>query len=210
MDKRKRLNLSPPPVGAVYYDSNMLMCSPCQFGSVNVCRKLEPTPPPTDGSSLDWIFNSARNAATVARMGEELPCCTTDVDAYGKQVTTCDVNRGCGWAPLQRGSSSVPQCSYVNQGAQYATYSACAADYPPQPITVGANTVEYYGPCEPGQTEECYFPNMDSCLPSVFPAAKAAKAVAQAPVGFVCQGSGEVDSRGNRVFAAGQCFRIMS
>ena len=183
----RRLNM--PPAGATYFDPNLLMCVPCQYGSQNLCQTVAEAPPPDDGSSLDWVFTSARAAVSA--------CCKPTMDDVGQQVTVCDVTQGCGWTPSATGA-----CTFVTTNATYPTLAACMADYPAPSVEVGTR-VDWYPPCAAGQTNECFFDSMDSCLPQTFPAQRSA-----APLAFVCTGSGRVDASGNRTFSQRDCSQV--
>ena len=168
--RRVRLNTQ-PPAGATYFDPTMLTCSPCQSGSTNYCQSVQ-SAGTTDDKRFDWLFASPRGPGGVAAapvaaaaVGD---CCTTALNsATGQHQTTCDTEKGCGWVagPFITDQMS---CKFTTQGATYETVQACEAAHPPAGTGPTGTHVDWFAPCGPDNTSNCYYPNVDACMPAVF------------------------------------------
>lgn len=186
------MRLNPqPPSGATYYDPWTLMCSPCQSGAMNHCQTV--TPAAEDGE-FDWILRAQRMPA--AAISE---CCITDTNPdTGAQRTTCDVEQGCGWEAGQFLSDEM-SCRFTTEGATYPTHQACRSA---NPGAVGADPgthVDWFAQCAPGESGECYYQDVDACMPAVFGKQKSACS------SYVCDGAQVIDSAGRVSFPRGSC-----
>ena len=187
--RRVRLNTQ-PPAGATYFDPSMLVCAPCQSGSSNFCRTAPPSTGGDDGK-FDWVMESARNPVMAAAVSE---CCATTLDAAtGAYNTTCDLEQGCGWMDSAG-------CKFTTSGATHATFAACQS-------AVGGGGAggptqgDWFPQCGAGETANCYYPNVDACLPAVFGKQRAAAACAA----YVCDGAHTIDAAGRRSFPSSAC-----
>jgi hypothetical protein len=196
----RRVRLNPqPPSGATYYDPWTLMCSPCQSGSVNYCQTV--APPATEDGEFDWILQSQRMPVPMSAPISE--CCTTETHPdTGAQITTCDVEQGCGWTAGQFLSDEM-SCRFTTEGATYATHEECLSQNPGAPVGTAGTHVDWFPPCAPGESDGCYYQNVDACLPAVFGKHKSA-ARAGCPR-YVCDGAQVIDSAGRVSFPRGAC-----
>jgi hypothetical protein len=226
-----RIRLNPqPPSGANYFDPSMLMCAPCQSGAVNYCQSV--TQPSQVGGDVDWLFESPKGpmgAAQAPVAAGVSDCCTTELDPLsGLYKTTCDTQQGCGWVagPFLTEEMS---CKFTTSGATYSTFDECLADNPPTGSGVGTQ-IDWFPPCGMEQVQNCYYPNVDACLPAVFGKAKqmAAEAAARQAAAhqaaahqaaahqaaahqaaacsmYVCDGTYTMDAAGRRSFPSSSC-----
>lgn len=191
MKRRVRLNPQPPS-GATYYDPWTLMCSPCQSGAVNYCQTVVPQKNGEGG--FDWVMR--RPVPMSAPISE---CCTTETNSTtGAQITTCDLEQGCGWSAGPYLSDEM-SCRFTTEGATYPTHEACLADNPGAPVGVSGTHVDWFPECAAGESKECYYKNVDACLPAVFGKKKSVCS------SYVCDGAQVIDSAGRISFPSGSC-----
>ena len=208
-----RLN-SEPPAEATYFDPSMLVCSPCQSGAVNRCktvvRQREGGGQGNDGEGkFDWLYDSQRTVAAAAA-SKVSDCCTTELDPNsGLYKTTCDTAQGCGWVAGPFLTENV-SCKFATTGATYASFDECQADnVAPAPVADPQNG-KWFPPCGPGQVTNCYYPNLDACLPANFGKQKIA-APAPAPAqhecsAYVCDAAyASIDAEGRMSFPGSSC-----
>jgi hypothetical protein len=210
--RNMRLNTQPPG-GATYYDPWNLSCSPCQSGSVNHCQTVVP-PAPTE-NDFDWILEAQRQqrgGGVVPMSAPISECCETTINPItGAEITTCDVEQGCGWSagPYLSDETS---CRFTTEGATYPTHEACLSENPGAGSVGPAGThVDWFPPCSGDEISNCYYPNVDACLPAVFGRPQAPKGVmaAAAHAGkYVCDGAGVINSAGRMSFPSSAC-RLM-
>jgi len=206
---RIRLNQQPPS-GATYFDPSMLLCSPCESGAVNYCQTAEQAPDSGEGK-FEWLFESARGGGGAAAAAKVSECCMTELDPQsGMYKTTCNVEDGCGWVagPFL---GDEPSCRFTTDDAAYATFESCRSANPSS-LTPGGG-LDWFPPCEADQVKNCYYPNVDTCLPAVFGKQKAAamKAAASSPDAcpmYVCDGSSSLDIGGRRSFPSSACHCV--
>jgi hypothetical protein len=206
-----RLNPQPPS-SATYFDPTMLTCSPCQSGPVNYCQTVQggETEP-----GFDWLFESVRGTSAAAatfpvEAHKVSECCTTELDPVsGVYKTSCDVGAGCGWVagPFLTEDMS---CKFTTEGATYPTFEECRTAHPPPPSVGTGSNLDWFSPCGLDEVKNCYYPNMDTCLPAVFGKQRAVAAAAAAPSCpmYVCDGSSSLDIGGRRSFPSSACSCI--
>jgi hypothetical protein len=200
-----RLNTQPPG-GATYYDPWTLSCSPCQSGSVNYCQTVVP-PAPTDGD-FDWILEAQRQqrGMGVPMSAPISECCETTINPItGAEITTCDVEQGCGWSagPYLSDENS---CRFTTEGASYPTHESCLSENPGSgPVAPAGTHVDWFPPCSGDEISNCYYPNVDSCLPAVFGKPQQAPSAGGQCSNYVCDGAGMIDSAGRVSFPSGAC-----
>ena len=143
--KRRHVRLNTqPPAGATYYDPWTLSCSPCQSGSANYCQTVVP-PAPTD-TDFDWILESQRQQRMPVPLSASISeCCDTTINPItGAEITTCDVEQGCGWTAGQYLSDET-SCRFTTEGATYPTHESCLSENPGSGPTAPAGThVEWF------------------------------------------------------------------
>jgi len=162
----------------VYYDTWTHTCSPCQSGAVNYCQTVSP-PAPGTGGGVDWIMEAARQggAPLSAPISQ---CCETQIDEVtGELVTVCDTEMGCGWV------STNNLCAFTTEGGTYPTVQDCLATNPGSGMGPVGTHLDWFPPCEGGDTSQCYFDGINSCLPSVFGRQQGARVVSS-PQGCTC------------------------
>lgn len=210
--RNMRLNTQ-PPAGATYYDPWTLTCSPCQSGSVNYCQTVVP-PETTGEGDFDWILQAQKGQRQQGGMAVPMSapvseCCTTSVNpTTGAEITTCDVEQGCGWVAGPYLSDEM-SCRFTTEGATYATHEQCMVENPGSGAVGPAGThVDWFPPCGPDQISDCYYPNVDACLPAVFgrpqPQSKPPSKTGQCST-YVCDASQMIDSAGRISFPSGAC-----
>ena len=157
------------------------MCSPCQSGAVNYCQTVTPPATGEDGQ-FDWVLEAARRGVPPQSMAVPLAasiseCCeTTTHPETGAQMTTCDVEQGCGWVSGEF-LSDQKSCKFTTEGATFATHEDCLAVTPGAgPVGPAGTHVDWFPQCAEGQTEACYYPDVDTCLPAIFNRPRAAGA----------------------------------
>lgn len=208
-----RVRLNPePPSGAAYFDPSMLVCAPCQSGAVNYCQTVAPPSTGVAGEDgkFDWLFASARGpvAATPAVSSGVSDCCTTELDpSSGVYKTTCDTAQGCGWVagPFLTESTS---CKFTTEDATYASFEECVAEHPDGGGGTGVDRIDWFAPCAADQVNNCYYPNIDTCLPSIFKQQRVAARPGPPPApcsAYVCDGTFTVDAAGRRSFPSSAC-----
>jgi len=203
---RVRVNTEPPS-GATYFDSSMLVCAPCQSGSVNYCRT--PAGGATDEEGkFDWVLESMRGQSSVAAGVSD--CCTTELDPVsGLYRTTCDPEKGCGWVagPFLTDKMS---CKFTTDGAQYPSLKTCQAS-----LSGGAGAGgegAWFPPCGADEVSNCYYPDVNSCMPAVFGNQRRGGMLTRpgppppSCMTYVCDaGTYTVDANGQRSFPMSSC-----
>ena len=181
---------------------------------MNYCQTVGQEVTGEDGK-FDWLFESARGppgmaAAPVAASVSD--CCTTELDpASGLYKTTCDTSQGCGWVAGPFLSEEM-SCRFTTSGATYPAYDECRAAHPSAGGEVQGTQIDWFPPCGTDQVQNCYYPNVDTCLPAVFgrtksrPAAVPQRRPPSAPcAAYVCDGANTIDVSGRRSFPSSSC-----
>jgi hypothetical protein len=206
--RNMRLNTQPPS-GATYYDPWTLTCSPCQSGAVNYCQTVVP-PESTGEGDFDWILEAQRRqrpgGMAVPMSAPISECCTASVNPItGAEITTCDVEQGCGWVAGPYLSDEM-SCRFTTEGATYATHEQCVAENPGSgPVGPAGTHVDWFPPCGPDQISDCYYPNVDACLPAVFGRPKPRPQNQGQCNTYVCDASQMIDSAGRISFPSSAC-----
>lgn len=210
-----RMNTA-PPAGATYFDTATLTCSPCESGAVNYCRTNAEVP--DNENNYEWIFQSTRGMAQAVPVAAGVSdCCTTVGDAMtGMYKTTCDTEKGCGWVAGPYLTDDA-MCKFTTQGATYASLEECQAANATS-VTEGAEGGDWFPPCNSEMVTDCYYPNVDACMPAVFGqqrrqavAAAAARMALTGPpapktcTAYVCDGAQKLDAAGRRSFPTSAC-----
>lgn len=207
-----RLNTQ-PPAGATYYDPWTLSCSPCQSGSVNYCQTVVP-PAPTEGGDFDWILEAQRQGKPRMAVPMSAPiseCCETSVNPVtGAEITTCDVEQGCGWVAGPY-LSEEQSCKFTTEGAAYATHEQCVAENPGSgPVGPAGTHVDWFPQCGPDEISNCYYSNVDACLPAVFGRQRQQQHANNGQCSsYVCDASQMIDSAGRVSFPSDACRCLM-
>jgi len=209
-----RVRLNPePPTGAVYFDPWTLTCSPCQSGSVNYCQTVSP-PVPTEGDGggdFDWVLEAARRGGGAQQqqvMATPVSqCCVTEADPVTGQIrTVCDTTQGCGWVAGPHLSDQT-SCKFTTDGAEYPTLQTCMSSNPGAVVGPAGGFVDWYPSCDvgQGQTSNCFYSNVDACLPGVF-GKQRGQGQGQCAE-YTCSSAGGVMSVDGRLsFPANQCM----
>lgn len=202
--------MTAPPEGATYFDMSTMTCSPCQSGSVNNCR----TNPEgqVDENPYEWIFASTRSVPVAAGVSD---CCTTVADpTSGMYNTTCDTTKGCGWVAGPYLTDEIT-CKFTTEDAKYASFEECQTANP-APTTTTDPGGDWFPPCSDEVVTDCYFPDVDACMPAVFgqqrrqalAAAAARMELTPTCTTYVCNAPSTLDSTGRLSFAADACHCV--
>ena len=203
--ERSRNAQPQPPKGAFYYDPNMMMCSPCQDGMINHCQTV--APPRTGGEGeFDWVMRAPQHMA-VPMSTPISECCITETDPVtGKQVTTCDLEAGCGWTAGKYLSDEV-SCRFTTEGATYPTLQECVSENRAKPDAPAGTHVAWFPQCRPGEVQGCYYDSVDQCLPSVFGKQRAPSTPSCSA--YVCDASQAVEKDGRISFSKSACRCVL-
>ena len=213
--KFRRVRLNPqPPSDAAYFDPGMLVCSPCQSGAVNYCQTV--TPPTTtipEEGAFEWLFESSRGPVAANTTANNISaCCSTEMDAgSGVYTTTCDTAQGCGWVSGQFLTDDM-SCRFTTENAQFPTYQACQNSLVNGEGEAIVNGTDWFLPCGSDTYENCYYPNVDACLPAVFGKQRRPTTTTTAPSAaapscsvYVCDGKASQHHDGRVSFSNTSC-----
>ena len=191
----------------------LLLRGPSGNDGVGLDQYGEPVEAATPSSLALRVRVEFDNDRIIDDTGEEVVCAArifippTYIDPdTGAEITTCDVEQGCGWVAGPYLSDEM-SCRFTTEGATYATHEQCVSENPGSgPVGPAGTHVDWFPPCGPDQISDCYYPNVDACLPAVFGRPKPKPQAKQGQCStYVCDASQMIDSAGRISFPSGAC-----
>lgn len=172
---------------------------------MNYCQTVSPPVPTEGGGDFDWVLEAARRQRGANVMATPVSqCCATEADPVtGQILTVCDTTQGCGWLAGPHLSDQT-SCKFTTDGAEYPTLQTCMSGNPGAVVAPAGSFLDWYPSCDTalGQTANCFYSNVDTCLPSVFGAQRADQCAE-----YTCSAAGGaiMSSDGRLSFPANQC-----